>query len=160
MRIGSSHPFVKSDLGAFEGYTLVASGYTGIWAHENSRSALFDAMERRETYGTTGPRMTVRFFGGWRYEDQDALANDLARPGYAKGCADGRRPAEGGQGGQCAPTFLVSALRDPQSANLDRIQIVKGWMDEKGELHERVHDVAVICLRRVIFSGTAIHLKV
>ena len=59
-----NHPFVASDLGTFEGYKLVASGYTGIWAHENTRAALFDAMERRETYGTTGPRMTVRFFGG------------------------------------------------------------------------------------------------
>ncbi|MBW2275702.1 MAG: DUF3604 domain-containing protein [Deltaproteobacteria bacterium] len=143
-----SHPFVKSELGTFEGYTLVASGYTGIWAHENSRSALFDAMKRRETYGTTGPRMTVRFFGGWRYEDQDALANDLARPGYAKGVPMGGDLPRAGKGDR-APTFLVAALRDPQSANLDRIQIVKGWMDEKGELHERVHDVAVSDGRKI-----------
>jgi hypothetical protein len=146
------HPFVKSELGTFEGYALVASGYTGIWAHENSRSALFDAMERRETYGTTGPRMTVRFFGGWRYEDRDALTNDLARPGYAKGVPMGgdlKKPGKGDRG----PSFLVAALRDPQSANLDRIQIIKGWLDAKGELHERVYDVAVSGGRKIGSDG-------
>jgi len=80
-----SHPFVTAEKGSYPGYTLVASGYTGIWAHENTRTALFDAMERKETYGTTGPRMTVRFFGGWDFEEKDIYANNAASIGYAKG---------------------------------------------------------------------------
>ena len=136
-----NHPFVKSKLGAFEGYKLVASGYTGIWAHDNTRAALFDAMERKETYGTTGPRMTVRLFGGWDFEGNDIYANNPATIGYAKGVPMGGDLKK--TKGKKAPSFMVYALRDPQSANLDRIQIIKGWLDAKGELHEKVYDVAV-----------------
>jgi len=136
-----NHPFVKSKLGTFEGYKLVASGYTGIWAHENTRAALFDAMERKETYGTTGPRMRVRLFGGWDFEENDIYANNPATIGYAKGVPMGGdlKKAKGKK----APRFMVYALRDPQSANLDRIQIIKGWLDANGKLHEKVYDVAV-----------------
>ncbi len=136
-----NHPFVKSKLGAFEGYKLVASGYTGIWAHENTRAALFDSMERRETYGTTGPRMTVRFFGGWDFTESDVNAHDFASIGYKKGVPMGGDLAKATS--TKAPSFLVSALRDPQSANLDRIQIIKGWIDKNGKLHEKVYDLAV-----------------
>ncbi|MFT4518458.1 MAG: hypothetical protein ACI9JM_000839 [Halioglobus sp.] len=146
-----NHPFVSSQLGTFEGHKLVASGYTGIWAHENTRAALFDAMERRETYGTTGPRMTVRFFGGWDFEESDASANNFASIGYEKGVPMGGDLKEGS--GKKAPSFLVSALRDSQSANLDRIQVVKGWMDKKGELHERVYDIAVSDGRKIGRDG-------
>jgi hypothetical protein len=148
-----NHPFVSSDLGTFEGYKLVASGYTGIWAHENTRGALFDAMERRETYGTTGPRMTVRFFGGWDFTESDLNANNSASIGYEKGVPmGGDLPATEGKS---APSFMVSALRDPQSANLDRIQIVKGWMDKDRELHERVYDLAVSDGRKIGRDGRA-----
>jgi hypothetical protein len=146
-----SHPFVSSDLGTFEGYKLVASGYTGIWAHENTRGALFDAMERRETYGTTGPRMTVRFFGGWDFIQNDVNANNFASIGYEKGVPMGGDLIK--SDGKKAPSFMVSALRDPQSANLDRIQIVKGWMDKKGELHEKVYDLAVSDGRKIGKNG-------
>lgn len=146
-----NHPFVSSELGTFEGYKLVASGYTGIWAHENTRAALFDAMERRETYGTTGPRMTVRFFGGWDYIDSDVSASNLASIGYEKGVPMGGDLNRAN--GKKAPKFLVSALRDPQSANLDRIQIIKGWMDKNGELHERVYDLAVSDNRKIGKDG-------
>jgi hypothetical protein len=146
-----NHPFVSSELGTFEGYKLVASGYTGIWAHENTRTALFDAMERRETYGTTGPRMTVRVFGGWDFTESDVYANNLASIGYEKGVPMGGDLTK--TDGKKAPNFIVSALRDPQSANLDRVQIVKGWMDKEGMLHEKVYDIAVSDGREISKDG-------
>jgi Protein of unknown function (DUF3604) len=117
-----------------------ASGFAAVWATENTREALWDAMERRETYATTGPRMIVRFFGGFDFEPRDAHDRMPANVGYAKGVPMGGdlRHAPAGK----APTFLAAALKDPIGANLDRIQIVKGWLDAKDELHERVFDVA------------------
>lgn len=117
-----------------------ASGYAAVWATENTRAALFDAMERRETYATTGPRMIVRFFGGWAFEDKDAHHRLPADIGYAKGVPMGGdlKAAPSGK----APTFLVAALKDPIGANLDRIQIVKGWLDGQGNVQEKIYDVA------------------
>jgi hypothetical protein len=134
-----AHPFVKTKLGAIEGYQLVASGYMGVWASENTRHALFDAMERKETYATTGPRITVRFFGGWEYNDNDLRSRAPAFRGYEKGVPMGSDLTKAPKGK--APTFMVYALRDPVGANLDRIQIIKGWMDKKGKTHEKVYDV-------------------
>lgn len=135
-----AHPFVSSAIGTYEGDTLLASGYQGIWATENTREALFDAMERKETYATTGPRITVRFFGGWDFDSDDLRNRQPAFIGYEKGVPMGGdlKPAPGDQ----APTFMAIALRDPIGANLDRIQIVKGWMDKRGKLHEKVYNVA------------------
>jgi hypothetical protein len=96
-------------------------------------------MKRKEVYSTTGPRMKVRFFGGWDYTEQDAYRNNLAAIGYAKGVPMGGDLASA-PGGK-SPTFLVAAMKDPDGANLDRIQIVKGWMDTNGGLHEKVYDV-------------------
>jgi hypothetical protein len=135
-----SHPFIKSALGAIEGDMLLASGYQGIWATENTRAALFDAMERKETYATTGPRMTVRFFGGWDFDDDDLRSRQPAFLGYQKGVPMGADLTMAPSGK--SPTFLVYALRDPIGANLDRIQIIKGWMDGRGDLQEKVYDVA------------------
>ncbi|WP_425043171.1 DUF3604 domain-containing protein [Primorskyibacter sp. S87] len=133
-----SHPFTKTENGVFEGFELVASGYTGVWATDNTRDALWDAMVRRETYATTGPRMMVRFFGGSGYTENDLRGRQPAFAGYAKGVPmGGDLPAM-----DEAPDFMVYALRDPIGANLDRIQIVKGWMDADGALHEKVYDVA------------------
>ncbi len=133
------HPFTKTDKGVFEGYELVASGYTGVWATENTRHALYDAMVRREVYGTTGPRITVRFFGSWEFEEDDLNSRQPAFRGYQKGVPMGAdMPARKGSG---APTFMVYALRDPIGANLDRIQIVKGWRETNGRLREKVYDV-------------------
>lgn len=148
-----SHPFIASKLGRIEGYMLVASGYTGVWAHENTRAALFDAIERKETYGTTGPRMTVRFFGGWDYNQEDLQASDPAKVGYAKGVPMGGDLIK--QKTDKSPSFMVYAMRDPKSAYLDRIQVIKGWMDAKGELHEKVYDVAVSDGRKIDSSGRA-----
>jgi hypothetical protein len=134
------HPFAKTENGAFQGYELVASGYTGVWARENTRTAIWDAMDRKEVYATTGPRMIVRFFGGWDYTEEDLNSRAPAFRGYEKGVPMGgdlRKPATDG-----APSFMVYALRDAIGANLDRIQIVKGWLDSKGKTHEKVYDVA------------------
>jgi hypothetical protein len=122
-------------------WEVLASGYAAVWATENTREALWDAMQRRETYATTGTRMVVRFFGGWDFQPADAGTRNPAAIGYAKGVPMGGDLPSGQAAGK-SPTFLVAALRDPIGANLDRIQIVKGWLDGKGELHERVHDVA------------------
>jgi hypothetical protein len=134
-----SHPFVKSALGAFEGDALLASGYQGIWATENTRKALFDAMERKETYATTGSRMAVRFFGGWEFDGDDIRSRQPAFVGYEKGVPMGGDLHTAPEGK--SPTFMVYALRDPIGANLDRIQVVKGWMDKRGRLQEKVYDV-------------------
>jgi hypothetical protein len=122
------------------GWQQASAGYTAVWATENTRESIFDAMVRRETYATTGPRMTVRFFGGWTFDEQDTLSRLPAGIGYDKGVPMGgdlRKSPEGAK----APNFLVAALKDPYSGNLDRIQIVKGWMDKRGETYEKVYDV-------------------
>ena len=134
------HPFTKTDQGAFEGYELVASGYTAVWAKENSRTEIWDAMERKEVYGTTGPRMMVRFFGGWDFTIQDLNSRQPGFRGYEKGVPMGGDLLA--KDAKRAPTFMVYALRDPIGANLDRVQIVKGWLDAKGRTHEKVYDVA------------------
>ncbi|MDX2424335.1 MAG: DUF3604 domain-containing protein [Amphritea sp.] len=136
-----SHPFIKSKLGEIPGDTLVASGYQGVWAKENTRAAIWDAMARKETYGTTGPRMMVRFFGGWDYNEEDLRSRVPAFRGYEKGVPMGGDLKKAPKGKK-APTFMAIALRDPIGANLDRIQIVKGWMDKKGNTHEKVYDVS------------------
>lgn len=116
-----------------------ASGYAAIWAEENTRESLWDAMKRKETYATTGSRMIVRFFGGWDFDAADAQTRNPAVPGYTKGVPMGGdlRDAPAGK----SPTFLVAALKDPIGANLDRIQIIKGWVDEKGKTQEKIYDV-------------------
>ena len=133
--------FVKGKGGTIMGWETSASGYAAVWATENTREAIFDAMERRETYATTGPRMLVRFFGGYDFEagrrrTLAALRWSATRKGVPMGGDLG--PAPAGK----APTFLVAALKDPIGANLDRYQIVKGWVDAKGEMQEKVYDVA------------------
>jgi len=134
------HPFSKTENGTFEGYQLVSSGYTGVWAKENTREAIWDAMARKEVYASTGPRMIVRFFGGWDYTREDVNSRMPAFRGYEKGVPMGGDLRA--RDNDAAPTFMVYALRDPIGANLDRIQIVKGWVDANGVTHEKVYDVA------------------
>jgi hypothetical protein len=128
-----------------------ASGFAAVWATENTREAIFDAMKRRETYATTGPRMVVRFFGGWDFAPGDANNRMPAAIGYAKGVPMGGDLSNVPQGR--APTFLVAALKDSIGANLDRIQIVKGWLDKDGKTQERVYDVAVSGGRKIEADG-------
>src|SRR5690606_29532101 len=119
----------------------VASGYAAVWATENTREALFDAMQRKETYATTGPRITVRFFGGWDYAHHDHLRPDYAAIGYARGVPMGGDLSQAPEG--AAPSFLVVAARDPMGANLDRVQIIKGWLEEDGKAREQIYEVAL-----------------
>lgn len=135
---------MQHPVGCFEdscilGWEQAASGLAAVWASDNTREALFDAMRRRETYATTGPRIAVRLFGGWNFEAEDAKARNRADIGYERGVPMGSvLPTATGK----APSFLVAASKDPYSGNLDRIQIVKGWLDKRGQRHERVYNVA------------------
>jgi hypothetical protein len=134
-----NHPMAKVGDLEYPGWSVAASGYQGVWATDNTREALFDAMMRKETYGTTGPRMLVRFFGGWDFVEADAQTRLPANVGYMKGVPMGGDLTAAPAGK--APSFLVAALRDPMSGNLDRIQVVKGWLDDRGQRHENVYDV-------------------
>ena len=123
-------------------YETLASGLAAVWARENTREGIFNGMQKKETYATTGTRIVVRFFGGWDYASDDLYRPDVVSIGYDKGVPMGgdlaSQPA-----GKKAPTFMVGALRDPSAGNLDRIQIIKGWVDKKGKRHEKIYDVAV-----------------
>ena len=147
------HPFIKNVKSGVTimGWETQAAGYAAVWSQENTRESIFDAMQRRETYATTGPRMAVRLFGGWEFEARDAASRSPAMIGYSKGVPMGGDLTAAPPGK--APTFLVAALRDPIGANLDRYQIVKGWLDAKGELHERIYDVAVSGGRSIGANG-------
>lgn len=134
------HPFSKTKNGVFEGWETAASGLAAVWATENTRHAIWDAMARKEVYATTGSRMRVRFFGGWNFTADDLHSRQPVFFGYKKGVPMGGDLSQKSKGD--APTFMVYALRDPVGANLDRIQIVKGWLDAKGKTHEKVYDVA------------------
>ena len=121
------------------GWKQAAGGYAAVWATENTREAIFDAMERKEVYATTGSRMMVRMFGGYDFTEEDARSRLPADVGYAKGVPMGGDlgSAESGK----APNFLVAALKDPYSGNLDRVQIIKGWLDTDGKTQEKVYNV-------------------
>jgi hypothetical protein len=135
-----THPFMKNENGELFSWQQVASGYTAVWAKENTRASLFDAMDRKEVYATTGPRMTVRLFGGWNYTDADFNSRQPALLGYEKGVPMGGDLSDAPKGK--SPTFMTYAVRDPIGANLDRLQIVKGWLGKDGNTHEKVYDVA------------------
>lgn len=121
-------------------WQLGASGLMAAWSPENTREAIFDTMMRKEVYATTGTRMVVRFFGGWGFVPEDAQRRDVGLVGYGKGVPMGGDLTAAPEG--VAPTFLVGALKDPLSGNLDRVQIIKGWLDFEGNTQERIYDVA------------------
>ena len=119
-----------------------SSGYAAVWAEENTREAIFAAMKRREVYATTGPRITLRFFAGWNFTEDHAQQPDIASVGYRLGVPMGGDLPQSEETKNKAPTFLMRATKDPDGANLDRVQIIKGWRDGNGKLQEKVYDVA------------------
>jgi hypothetical protein len=127
-----------------------SGGLAGVWAPQNTREAIWDAMQRKETFATSGPMMKLRFFGGFDYAIDDVKKPDFVKLAYAKGVPMGGdlKPGAGK-----APTFLVMALKDPKSGNLDRIQIVKGWLDAAGKQHEKIYDVAWSGERKIGTDG-------
>ena len=141
-------PPVPGVVATMKGWESSSSGYAAVWATENTREAIWDAMMRKEVYATTGPRMVVRMFGGFDYAETDALHKNLVAIGYEKGVPMGGELTNAPNAK--APTFLISALKDPDGANLDRVQIVKGWLDADGEVHETVYDVAVSDGRKIV----------
>ena len=134
------------------GANMGAAGLAAVWANQNSREEIFDAFRRREVYATTGTRIRLRFFGGFDFAEADLRGDDFAQRGYTRGVPmGGQLDATSGK----APTFLVHALKDPAGANLDRIQIIKGWVDAAGESHEKVYDVALSDGRSTGSNGSA-----
>lgn len=129
-------------------WDLTSSGYTGVWASENSREALFDALQRKEVYATTGPRITLRVFAGWDFSDADLRAPDMAQRGYARGVPMGGELA-GGPAGRAGPRLLIIARKDADGANLDRVQVIKGTVSADGSPREQVIDVALSGGRKV-----------
>ncbi len=130
-----------------------ASGLTAVWARENTRKEVYGAITRKEAYATTGSRIRVRVFGGWEFEEADLQTSDFISNGYQNGVPMGSDLVNAPE--NAAPRFLVRALRDPDGANLDRVQIIKGWIDKAGETHERVYDVAVSGNRQIGDDGRA-----
>jgi hypothetical protein len=128
-----------------------AAGLAAVWARENTREALFDAMKRKEVYATTGSRISVRVFAGWNFKADEVERQDFARQGYKRGVPMGGDLSNAPQGK--SPSFMVRALRDPDNANLDRIQIIKGWLDKSGKTHEKIYDVAVSDGRKIGADG-------
>jgi hypothetical protein len=119
------------------GWEQAAAGYTGVWATSNTRAAIWDAMKRRETFATTGPRMSVRFYGGYDFTDADTA--DLVKAGYSKGVPMGGDLKSAPEGK--APVFLIAAMKDPDGANLDRVQVIKGWLGADGKTQEKIYEV-------------------
>ena len=128
-----------------------ASGLAAVWARDNTREALWDAMARKEVYATTGTRMQVRVFGGFDFTAKDKERSDFAEAGYARGVPMGGdlKAAPAGK----APTMLIRAMRDVDGANLDRVQVIKGWLDAAGKTHEKIYDVAWSGNRKVGKDG-------
>ncbi len=130
-----------------------ASGLMAAWARENTREEIFDAMKRKEVYATTGTRIRVRVFAGWDFEADEVSRPDFIAQGYRRGVPMGGDLTGAPQGG--APRFMIRALRDPDGANLDRVQIIKGWLDDQGGTHERIYDVVVSDGRKIGADGRA-----
>lgn len=128
-----------------------AAGLAAVWARENTRESIWDAMARKETYATSGTRLLVRVFGGWDFKADEVSRPDFAREGYKRGVPMGGDLSNAPSGK--APTFMIRALRDPDGANLDRIQIIKGWLDSGGKQHERIYDAAVSDERKINSNG-------
>lgn len=142
----------RNVLGAMNAWKVSAGGLAGVWADRNDRQAIFEAFRRREVYGTSGPRITLRVFGGFGFVPADRHATDLAGVGYRKGVPMGGellRPAAGR-----VPALLIQAVREPGGANLDRVQVIKGWRDAQGAVHQKIFNVAWSGPRQLARDGS------
>ena len=135
-----------------DGWQYSASGLAAVWARDNNRASIFDAMQRREVYATTGPRITLRLFAGWSFDSSDLTDPDIASLGYSKGIPMGGdlTAAPAGQ----SLSLMMTASKDPQSGNLDRLQVVKGWVDKDNQTFEKIYNVAWSGLRELTAEGT------
>ena len=145
----AQHPLVKGqtpELSIMEA-DVGASGLAAVWARENTRESIWDAMSRKETYATSGTRIRVRVFAGWDFKADEVVRPDFAREGYKRGVPMGGdlSNAPGGK----SPTFMIRALSDPDGANLDRVQVIKGWLNDNDETEERIYDVVVSDGRKI-----------
>ncbi len=138
---GCERPDAEGSGDLWRNWLITASGYAGVWARENTREEIFDAFKRKETYATTGPRIAVRFFGGWEFTKEDSLKPNFVDIGYTKGVPMGADLAERGKNKK--PNFLVMVSKDPIGANIERVHIIKGWIDSKGKTQEKVYDIYV-----------------
>jgi len=138
---GCDRPDGEDNGDLWRNWLITASGYAAVWARENTREEIFDAMKRRETYATTGPRMAVRFFGGWNFSKEDSYSPNFVDIGYTKGVPMGSDL--GVREKRKSPGFLVMVSKDPNGANIERVQIIKGWVDSYGRSQEKIYDVAV-----------------
>ncbi len=131
---------------------MVASGYAAVWAKENTREGVFDAMRRKEVYATTGTRIGLRLFGGWTLNEALLAKPNRVQLAYQQAVPMGGdlpKPVKA-----AAPSFMVLAAKDPMGANLDRVQIIKGWLDTGGRLYEKVYNVAVSSERTLREDGS------
>ncbi len=152
MAIDSTPETKKADIiPGTPGWDMGAAGLAAVWATENTREGIFDAMQRKEAYATTGPRIELRFFGGWDFRNRDARARDIASVGYKKGVPMGGDLTAGPDGK--APSFLIRAVKDPVGGNLDRIQVIKGFLNAEGMPEEKIYDVALSDNRKAGADG-------
>ncbi|WP_394173094.1 DUF3604 domain-containing protein [Thalassotalea litorea] len=142
-----SHP---TGIGSSKGWDMAAAGYAAVWAKENTREAIFEAFKRKEVYATSGPRIKLRFFGGFGFDLDKVGTSDMATMGYEKGVPMGGDLVGNGND---SPAFMVQVMKAPDGANLDRVQIVKGWVDKSGKSYERIYDIAVSDDRTIDDSG-------
>jgi hypothetical protein len=138
---GSNPPF-------YDYWRLGAAGYAAIWSQENTRESIFAAMKRREVYASTGPRIVLRVFAGWDFLPGDVYSSDYVDIGYTQGVPMGASLKRTDLR-DITPRFMVTAAKDPFGANLDRIQIIKGWLDENGVAQEKIYDLALSDNRKV-----------
>ena len=132
-------------------WRAAASGLAAVWSRENTRESLWDSMKRKEVYATTGTRLKVRVFAGWKYQESDLDRSDFAEHGYDNGVPMGGDLSDAPKGK--APSLLIRAVRDADGANLDRVQVIKGWSDKDGQTHEKIYDVAVSDHRKIGRDG-------
>jgi hypothetical protein len=148
---GKPRQILKGAKAGITDLDMTSGGISGVWAVENTRASIFDAFRRKEVYGTTGPRITVRVFAGWDFEPKDLERSDFAAYGYAHGVPMGG-DLTGAKAGP-APTLLIQSAKDSRGANLDRVQVIKGWLDTQGKTHERIFDVVWSGPRRIGSDG-------